>query len=271
MLTLDYFKKTFHFSPEANIPFYAQLASYIRVQIQAGVFKPGDQMLTETDLCTILNVSRTTIRQSMNQLVEDGLLIRYRGRGSFIAEKKLRRNINYMYNFTENIRDAGAVPSSIVLDAKIMTATETVAERLQLPEQNTQVFFLRRLRCANSEPLILESTYIPHFLCPGIEQFDFSSVSLYTTLSNSFSLNLNHAVETIEAIIVDNELAEQLHCSQKLMPGYRIERISYLFNEVIFEYTTSITRADKCEFRLDLYKNSGNQRNKVDFERRLNP
>ena len=67
-----YFKNTFHFSSDTSAPLYLQLASYIRIQIQAGVLKPGDKMIAENDLCEILNVSRTTIRQCMNQLTEEG-------------------------------------------------------------------------------------------------------------------------------------------------------------------------------------------------------
>ena len=271
MLTVDYFKKTFHFSPLNNIPFYAQLASYIKIQIQAGVFKPGDQMLTENELCEILNVSRTTIRQSLGQLVDEGSLVRYRGRGSYIAEKKLERNINYLYNFTESIREANATPSSVVLSCQQIDADEALAKKLQLPEGNIKVFSLERLRCADGVPLILESTFIPYFLCPGIELLDFSTVSLYNTLRNRYSLSMSHALETIEAIIIKDTLAEQLKCSKKIMPGYWIERISYLYSGVIFEYTTSTTRADKCEFQLDLYSNPNSQRNRVDFSRKLNP
>ena len=105
-MDIDYFKETFQFSPESDSPLYEQLASYIKIQIQAGVLKPGDQMITETNLCSILNISRTTVRQCMDRLVDEGLLVRYRGRGSFIADPKMKRNINYLYNFTVYPRPA---------------------------------------------------------------------------------------------------------------------------------------------------------------------
>ncbi|MGI6124874.1 MAG: GntR family transcriptional regulator [Acetivibrionales bacterium] len=268
-MDIDYFKKTFQFIPDSNVPLYAQLASYIKIQIQAGVLKAGDKMITENSICTALNISRTTVRQAMNRLVEEGLLNRYRGKGSYIADQKLKRNINYMYNFSENIRDAGAVPTSIVLQHKLVDVDENTAELLQLPRGQSKAFLLKRLRCANSEPIILETTYIPSYLCPDIEKLDFSTISLYNTLSNNYSLNLYHAVETIEAIIIDSTDAKHLKCKPK-GPGYRIERISYLDSGYVFEFTTSLTRADKCVFRLDLYKNSSANKNTVDFERQLN-
>jgi GntR family transcriptional regulator len=238
------------------------------MQIKASVLKPGDRMIAENELCAILNVSRTTVRQSMSHLADDGLLVRYRGKGSFIADEKMRRNINYFYNFTENIRGAGAVPGSIVLKQEIKKADQFICEKLKLSANNDRVFFLSRLRCADKVPILLEHTYIPYYLCEGIEAFDFSERSLYQTLSGNYALNLFHAEETIEAVIIRGKNKETLQC-KTLTPGYKIERISYLDSEYIFEYTTSLTRSDKCIFRLDLYNNTKNARKGVDFERQL--
>ncbi|MDQ0203640.1 GntR family transcriptional regulator [Pectinatus haikarae] len=268
-LDIDYFKSTFHFSAEKNIPLYEQLIAYIKIQIQQGVLKPGDQMITENDLCGALNISRTTVRQCMNRLVEEGLLIRQRGRGSFIANPKLKRNINYLYNFTENMRSIGASPTSVVLTKEVSNITnKQLITSLQLPETDPRAFHLLRLRCANGTPLLLENTYIPYYLCSGIEQFNFEAVSLYDTLSSHYSLNLYHASETIEAIIIKGAVAKLLKCSSNT-PGYQIERVSHLDSGYVFELTTSTTRADKCIFRLELYKNANFSKNKLDFQRSI--
>ncbi|WP_196604456.1 GntR family transcriptional regulator [Pectinatus haikarae] len=268
-MDIDYFKSTFHFSAEKNIPLYEQLIAYIKIQIQQGVLKPGDQMITENDLCGALNISRTTVRQCMNRLVEEGLLIRQRGRGSFIANPKLKRNINYLYNFTENMRSIGASPTSVVLTKEVSNITnKQLITSLQLPEADPRAFHLLRLRCANGTPLLLENTYIPYYLCSGIEQFNFEAVSLYDTLSSHYSLNLYHASETIEAIIIKGAVAKLLKCSSNT-PGYQIERVSHLDSGYVFELTTSTTRADKCIFRLELYKNANFSKNKLDFQRSI--
>lgn len=269
-LDIDYFKETFYFSVDSNIPLYEQLASYIKMNIQSGVLKPGDQMITENSLCKVLNISRTTVRQCMNRLVDEGLIIRRRGKGSFIANQKLKRNINYLYNFSENMRSIGALPTSIVLTKEVIEVTdERIIELLQLPMTQTKAFHLVRLRCANGVPLLLENTYIPYYLCNGIEKLNFESASLYDSLSYQYSLNLYHAYETIEAIIINSRNAKLLKCNS-IIPGYQIERISHLDSGYVFELTTSITRADKCVFRLELYKNTALSKNKLDFQRSMN-
>jgi DNA-binding GntR family transcriptional regulator len=94
------------------------------------------------------------------------------------------------------------------------------------PDWQTGLFasiFLRTrfMRRADNEPLIFEKTYIPYYLCGGIEALDFSGLSLYQTLSNRYSLNLFHAVETIEAVVISGDNEKKLKCRGR-MPGYKI-------------------------------------------------
>ncbi len=268
MMSSEYIKESFQFNEESNTSMYAQLASYIKHQIRLGVFKPHDKMVTETELCEMLGISRTTVRLAMNQLLDEGLIVRYRGKGSFIAEDKIRRRLNNMYNFSESMREEGVNPSSVVLKSQIIEADEVTAKKLQLPPHQKKVFELTRIRCGDGHPLLLETTRIPYNLCEGIENIQFENTSLYNTLSNQFGLNIYHAVETIEAILIDRSAAIHLQCDKKVMPGYQIERISHLESGYIFEYTTSVTRADKCSFKLDLYNNNSNK-NTMGFSRQL--
>ena len=105
-MTREQFLSSFRLHPESAAPIYTQIADYLRYQVKSGVLKPGDKMIGENDIVELLGVSRTTVRAAINQLVEEGYIVRYRGKGSYIAEPKLKRNINYLYNFTENIGES---------------------------------------------------------------------------------------------------------------------------------------------------------------------
>lgn len=247
---------------------YAQLATFFRQKIKSGQFKAGDQMVPENELCQILRISRTTVRLAMNELLEEGLIIRFRGKGSFVAEDKIRRKLDSMYNFTDSMLEQRISPSSRVLSASIVSPDALTCEKLMLTHGQNKVFQLVRLRCGNGVPLLLEKTHIPVDLCAGIERTDFSNSSLYNVLKVRFGLDIYHAVETLEAIIISNDIASLLECEKKHMPGYKIERQSKLGSGRIFEYTTSVTRADRCSFRIDLYSQTGS-RPTVDFSRKL--
>ena len=180
----------------------------------------------------------------------------------------MKRNINYLYSFTDNIRAAGAVPSSKVMRCEVCEANATEQKIPGLAQPNAKVFLLERMRMANGIPMIVEKTCIPYYLCPGIEQIDFSTASLYTILRGSYGINIVHAEETIEAVILTKTVSEQLN-GHAGRPGYAIRRISYMENGFVCEVTSSLTCADRCVFRLELTGNSRTKGTDVDFERRL--
>ena len=268
-MTIESFLESFHLERSQNRPLYEQLASGFRLMIQTGKLKSGDPILAETDLCRALNVSRTTVRQAMDQLVAEGLVVRYKRKGSFISDGKMRRPINHLYSFTQDMQELGVTPRSRVLLAKVEPAEPLVRECLRLPAVSPRVFHLYRLRCSGETPILLEDTFIPYGLCPGIEQVDFCAASLYQTLTAQYGLNLYHATETIEAICVKGKTAELLGCEPG-DPGYRITRISHLSNGCPFEYTSSITNASRCMFQLELYQHAKSSRGDMNFERRVN-
>ncbi|GKW23662.1 phosphonate metabolism transcriptional regulator PhnF [Pectobacterium carotovorum subsp. carotovorum] len=253
-MNIGYFiRENFRLNEENDNAMYIQLAAFIRHQIRLGIFKKNDRMATENELCEILGISRTTVRQAMNVLLEEGLLVRQRGRGSFIAERKINRALNSLYNFTSSMHEQNIEPRSDVISSTVCEASDEIAGLLLLPADQRRVFRLERVRYGDGSPLLHEITYVTYNLCPGIEEHNFSVSSLYEILKSRYGLNIFHATETIEAIIIGTEAADNLQCIPATTPGYRITRISSLENNFVFEYTTSITRADKCTFRVDMY------------------
>lgn len=254
-MNIEYFKETFHLLPESNKPLYQQLYEYFKRLILNGTLQEGDQMLPEIQICEAMDLSRSTVRKTMDKLIEDGLILRRRGKGSYVTSHKLRRQINYLYNFSENMESIGVHPSSIVLECKVLKkAPKEIREILRLPSENPSVFLLKRIRLADGEPILCENTYIPYHLCPGIQKLRFSSQSLYTILLERYLLEPYRATESIEAVFLSDQDKELLECTEDI-PGFKISRVSYLESGEIFEYTTSLTRADKCVFTMELFKN----------------
>lgn len=257
-MDINKFKESFHFSYDSTVPLYMQLASFFKIQIQAEELHIDEQMPPEETLCNILGCSRTTVRQAMNLLAKEHYITRCRGKGTFVTIPKVERNMNHLYSFSEDMRALGMVPSSQILKAAVIQSPpSSVKDILKMPGKQTTVFKLLRLRCSNDVPFLIEETYIPYYLCNGIEQFNFEASSLYHILTDHYKLNLHHASENIEAIILSEKEADLLQCQSALpVAGYRIHRISSLESGFIFEYTSSVTRADKCTFHIDLYNNS---------------
>ena len=191
-MDLDYFKKTFKLDSTSSEPMYKQISNYLKRMIQMGILKEGDQMIPEVTICNELNVSRSTVRLAMAELLDEGLLVR-----------------------------------SVVLNAEVLSKIpEEVREKLQLPKEQRKVFYLHRIRCGNNEPMLVEHTYIPYYLCNGIESYDFSSISLYYILDSLYGLEPYHATETIEAVNMTEDERKILRCQENI-PAFRIKRISH--------------------------------------------
>lgn len=252
LVTIDYISKTFQRSASGNVPMYLQISNYFNMQNKAGILATGEKLPAEEDLCKVFGVSRTTIRQAINQLVEQGLFVRYRAKGTFVSEQKLTRKLNHLYNFSSDMRALGITPSSVTLCQETMDAKDTqIMKQLALPDELSRVFHLERVRYANDRPVLLEDTYIPLYLCPGIEEYDFNKMSLYEVLKTKYNLTPYNASETLQAIMIPAKEQKTLKCHKNTI-GYRINRVGYLNSNCIYEYTTSLTRADICLYQFEL-------------------
>jgi Transcriptional regulators len=248
-----------------DMPFYQKILTFIRHQIQSGTLKPGDMLPPESELCNIYGVSRTTIRLAMDQLAEEKLITRQRGKGSYISNPKLQRNLNHLYSFTEDMKNMGLNPYSKIIESCLIKNTGNISEILKL-SPDSDIFKLVRIRYADKEPILLETSYIPYYLCSGILQEDFTTVSLYSMLQFKFKLQLSRAVETYEAIKLDKNTAKLLGCSPS-SSAFNIHRTGYLDSGIPYEYTNSSVRSDKCIFTLELWEG----KKQAYFSRKITP
>jgi len=250
------FEQSIKLNLAGKVPIYHQLINQIRMQIKTGMLRPGEKMPPEEEICSMLGISRTTVRQAMNQLVEQGLLTRYRGKGTFVSMQKFSRSFGHLYNFSSDMNAMGAVPSSRVLKQEVIDVEGTfIQEQLELPRGQTRVFYLKRVRCADEEAILIEDTYIPYFLCPGIEAYDFGQISLYDTLQDRYRLEPCNAIETLQAIIIPPREQKILGCQGNAL-GYRIQRTARLNSNFVYEFTVSVTRADICSYQFQLNNQS---------------
>src|SRR5699024_3935278 len=118
---------------------------------------------------TQYNVSRNTVKAAIDTLVQDGLLYRIQGKGTFVAKPKFEQSLSGFYSFSNVMKEKGMNPKDVIISINETFATPTEARQLQV-EENCKLTELRRLRCANEEPIILETSYIPKFLVHHISQ-----------------------------------------------------------------------------------------------------
>jgi GntR family transcriptional regulator len=224
------------------IPVYYQLQQEIRRQIESGELKPGDLVPSERELSATYQISRMTVRQSLSNLVNEGLLVREKGRGTFVSRPRIQIALSRLVGFTQDMHARGMRSGSTVLAFEVCPASPETAAALKLSEAEP-VIKLKRLRKANDAPIEVQTSYLPDRWFHDILSDNLENSSLYNLLSTKFQVTPKRAQETWEAVACPPDEASLLTI-KKDAPVFRASRTT--FNQVgePFEYVRSYIRGD---------------------------
>ncbi len=234
------------------VPRYHQLKEIIRESVRSGAWKPGDLIPSERELAEQYGVSRMTARQSITELANEGLLYRQQGRGTYVARQRITQQLTTLTGFTEDIRARGQHPGTRVLETGMLPVIGIAAERLQT-RPGQQVFHLRRLRLADSEPLAIERSLISFLGCEKLLDADLAHGSLYTLLETRFGVRPAEAEQELEAGLATEEDAAILQIATG-SPVLLLRRTTYTARRQPIEYAESVYRGDKYTFRTHLVR-----------------
>ena len=227
----------------SKLPLYHQLYEILRGKIRRGEWKPGDLIPPESDLLESYQVSRTTVRQVLDLLTNEGLIYRQQGRGTFVAHPTVEQTLVRIVNFTEDMRMRGCEPSSKVLFSGLVPAPPEIAGRLQI-EPGEELARLERLRLADGEPMGIEESHLVHRYCPGILEGDYVTNSLRAALMQKYDIRWAHARQVIRAILAPHDLADTLGVSPRSALLF-VERVSSSQDNIPVEFLRIYYRADR--------------------------
>lgn len=237
----------------SHIPFYIQLMELLKEKISQDDWQPGDQIPSEPELCDRYSVSRTVVRQALREIELEGLIIRRKGKGTFIAEPKINESlVQKLTGFYQDMVDRGHQLITHVLRHEVEPASVKVALRLGL-QPGDPVFNIERLRFVDGEPIVLVITYIPYKLCPDLSDYDLSNQSLYAVLESEFGLILSHGRRTIEAVAANEREAELLNVDE-CDPLVLLDSVTYLEDGTPIEYFHAVHRGDRSRFEVELVR-----------------
>ena len=235
------------------VPYYVQLRDALISQIEEEHLQPGDQLPGEPELCRLFNVSRTVVRQALGELEWRGLIVREKGKGTFVARPKIEEGLfQQLTGFHQDMVHRGYSPVSRILKQEAVNAGEKVASFLKLPA-GTPVIQIDRLRFVQDEPIVLVTTYIPYILCPELLETDLSHRSLYEFLEKECNIRMASGERVIEAVAAGEHEAELL-AVRKGAPLILVESVTYLEDGTPLEYYHALHRGDRSRFEVKLIR-----------------
>lgn len=232
------------------IPIYYQMIQYIRNQVASHFWNEDDMIPSERELCEKHEISRITVRQAIESLVNEGILYRRRGIGTFVSRQKVDQVLAKPTNFTTDMLSMGMKPSSKTLKCGLLAATKEIAKILEINEGDN-IIELCRLRLANDKPMAVEQAFIVQEAAESILNTPMDNKSLYSVLKDKCGINIVSAKQTIQIAYSDQEFSHILNIKLD-SPTFLLDRIDYLSDSRPIEYVKSYYRADRYKFTVEL-------------------
>lgn len=231
-------------------PLHIQIEESIFQKLESGEWAPGKIIPSENELSHVYGVSRTTVRNVITKLVQEGLLFRTPGKGTYVAEPKIVAHSLSYAGIREQLEQMGYEVTTQVLSFESETVDHKILKHFPgLGDPHFHV--VRRLRLLKGEPLSIHISYLPQSYCPGIDQYDLSSEQLCTVLSQGYGLHRAKTIETLESVAANPTEAALL----KIAPGQPLLLLQDQIMEAsgrTFEYSKVIFRGEKIKVTLEI-------------------
>lgn len=232
------------------VPLMIQLKNAIEKQIIEGVF--ADQLPSERELMRRYDVSRSTVREAINALVREGVLVKKHGKGTYVSIKPIDSWLGQLSSTTEVIRGLGMKPGAKLIEFKRVTPPEKVQEYTGFKE----AYFLKRLRLADGKPIGLEQQYYPLFIGEQLQEYKLDDVTLYDVIQQELGIPFLEANQKITTGSISEQDMEYLKVDAGIQT-LKAERIIKGQNETIIEYEEAFYRGDMYAFELNLSRKFG--------------
>lgn len=221
---------------------HAQLENLIRDKIASGEYPVGSPLPSERKLAETYGINRLTVRATLKNLQQEGLVVAEHGRGNFVCSSKVRVSFATIRGFGAQLKQQGVHHVSRVLYAQKVPAGYAISRKFDLP-RGTDLFRLIRVRIGNGRAVAIDDTYIPYTAISGVEEIDFATHSLYTALEANH-VQLANAQQQLTIRRLQGEWAAALEVPENA-PVFCVEHCVFDENRRMIEHTLSYVNPDR--------------------------
>ncbi|OGO70031.1 MAG: hypothetical protein A2Z49_07610 [Chloroflexi bacterium RBG_19FT_COMBO_56_12] len=208
-----------------NKPLYVQIQEYIAELILTGKIPPETKLPSEREFSQELGVSRMTVRRSITELVNEGILERRHGSGTYVAKPRVTYNVRELINYLQAMHTRAIAATSQLLEFGQIPASRRLAERLEV-ELGDALYRVAILRLANRVPCVVERVFFPCARLPQIEEYDLEKTNIYDLLTEGYKIQFSHIQQSFEAVAANEPIAEQLRVPDGF-PLLMVSRVIY--------------------------------------------
>lgn len=232
------------------VPLYHQLKNKLLEMIEKG-YDVGDALPTETELEKMFNVSRMTVRLAVNALVEEDLLEKQQGRGTFVKKPKITQDLMTITSWTDDMIKRGLTPKTVDTAISLMSPPKKVRQLLKLNGKD-KVVKIKRIRYASDEPMCIMTNYLAESYVPGLAEEGLKYESLYKTISERYGISFTLTEETVEAREA-TEYESEVLMIEEWSPVLVVTTVSYISDGTPIEVVNIIARADRYQYKNTLH------------------
>jgi GntR family transcriptional regulator len=229
----------------SKVPAHVQIEEQLAERIASRELPPGERLPPERELAKGLDVSRMTVRQALASLAARGLVERGVGRGTFVSQRKVDYDLTRIAGLTERLERAGLEPGAQIRDVTVREASWATAAGLEI-RPGDSVVRIQRLRLGSGMPLVLEDSWFPGELFPGLAERDLSG-SIYAVMRDEYGREPVKAVERLEPVAARAHEAKALEVDVGA-PLMLVERTAYDSEGVPVEFARDRHRGDKARW-----------------------
>ena len=233
---------------DKSVPLWLEISRKIENDIEKGVYRVGDILPNEYQLCEIYSVSRITVRGALARLGDLGKIKRIKGKGTVVTQEKIKEPLLKISGFTDEMKEKGIVPSTSYARIERKKVSGYISE-LFGQSKSTYFTVLERVRCINGVPVGYFTTYLPEKIGLSYDSTQYYS-SLYGKLEKEYGITVDYVRQTVTAEIADKKTRKMLGLSQ----GEAVmvmKRQAYSENKLI-EYSVCKYDSKRYEYNMEL-------------------
>jgi len=231
-------------------PLYLQIKSLLTGRLEAGLWKPGEAIPSESDLAAEFGVAQGTVRKAVDALAQDNLVLRRQGKGTFVATHTEERSSHFRFLRIRRDDEKEEYPTSRLLDFRRGKAAAEIARVLDL-KPGDAIIVIRRVLEYSGAPAVLDELVLPAALFKGLTRARLESHrgSMYGFFETAFGVRMLKAQERLKAVAADSASASALGVAPG-QPLLSVERVTRTYGERPVEW-----RRGLCTTRAHHYLN----------------